>query len=103
MTAFAAAVDVLFSDPNISAAATFIRSGDAARDIRVVVSRPDVVQDYSTARVQTDTVSLEIRVSDVAQPRRGDQIIVGGETRVVQGVPVRDRERLVWTVDTAPA
>lgn len=103
MTAFAAAMDVLFSDPNISAAATYLPAGDVSREIRVVVSRPDVVQDFSSARVHTDTVVVEIRVSDVSQPRRGDRLVIGGETRAIQGVPARDRDRLVWTVDTVPA
>jgi hypothetical protein len=103
MTAFAAAVDLLFLDPNISAAATYIPVRDPVREIRVVISRPDIVQDFSTARVHTETVVVEIRVSEVAAPVRGDRLVIGGEERVVQGTPRRDRDRLVWTVDTVPA
>jgi hypothetical protein len=42
-------------------------------------------------------------VSEVAPPRPGDRLVLDGEAFVVQGEPVRDRERLVWTIDTRPA
>jgi hypothetical protein len=42
-------------------------------------------------------------VSEVAEPAAGDTLTVGGETFVVQGEPVRDREQLVWTLDVRPA
>lgn len=100
MTAFAAAMNVLFFDPNISAAATYIRAGEVSREVRVVLSRPDVIQDFSSARVQTDTVTVDVRTSDIAEPRRGDVLVINGERRVVQGVPIRDRDRLVWALDT---
>lgn len=103
MTAFAAAMDVLFTDPNLSAAATYIPAGDAARDVRVIVSRPDVENGFADVRVQSDTMVLKVRVSEVAQPRKGDVFILDGETRLVQGAPVRNRKRLVWRIDTRPA
>jgi hypothetical protein len=41
-----------------------------------------------------------VRASEIANPRLGDQLTVGGETFVVQGQPERrDPDRLVWTVD----
>ena len=40
---------------------------------------------------------------EVANPRPGDRIVVDGEAFVVQGEPVRDRERLVWTLEVRPA
>lgn len=103
MTAFAAAVDVLFSDQNMSVAAIYIRPGDIPRDVRVVLIQPDVAQDFGAARVSTDSMVIEARVSEVERPSRGDRFVIGDEHRVVQGVPRRDRERLVWTIDTGPA
>jgi hypothetical protein len=45
-----------------------------------------------------------VRASEVANPRPGDQLTVGGETFVVQGEPDRrDPDRLVWTLDARPA
>jgi len=38
-----------------------------------------------------------------AEPRPGDRLVLDVEAFVLQGEPVRDRERLVWTVNTRPA
>ena len=46
---------------------------------------------------------FDLRVAEVANPRPGDRIVVDGEAFVVQGEPVRDRERLVWTLEVRPA
>ena len=35
-------------------------------------------------------------------PRPGDQLVIDGTAYIVRGEPVRDRERLVWTLDTRP-
>jgi hypothetical protein len=36
----------------------------------------------------------------VPDPRPGDCLVLDGVTLVIQGQPARDRERLVWTLDT---
>jgi hypothetical protein len=43
--------------------------------------------------------ALDVRVAEVASPRPGDRIVLDSETFVIQGEPVRDRERLVWTLE----
>ena len=46
------------------------------------------------------TATLELRASEVSDPRPGDQLTLGGETFVVKGEPERrDPDRLVWTLD----
>ena len=50
----------------------------------------------------SETTRLDVRVAEVADPRPGDRIVVDGDAFVVQGEPVRDRERLVWTLDARP-
>ena len=42
-------------------------------------------------------------MSEVPNPRPGDRLMLGDETFVIQGEPVRDSERLIWTLDTRPA
>jgi hypothetical protein len=39
----------------------------------------------------------------VPVPRPGDRIEIDGDAFLIQGEPVRDRERLVWTVNLRPA
>ena len=32
-----------------------------------------------------------------------DVIVIGADSHVIQGEPLRDRERLIWTLDLRPA
>ena len=103
MSAFAAAVGALFGDPNIGRDAVYIADGGAHVLVRVVARRADAISDFGEARIWSDTTRLDLRVAEVANPRPGDRIEIAGDAFLVQGEPVRDRERLVWTIDLRPA
>ena len=103
MSAFAAAVGVLFADGNIGRDAVYIADGGAPVLVRLVARRADVVTDFGDARLWTETTRIDLRVAGVPNPRPGDRIEINGEAFLIQGEPVRDRERLVWTVDLRPA
>jgi len=104
MSAVAAAIDVLFGDPNLAREAVYRvqGTGDLVA-IRVIARRPDQVIDFGDTRVHTETSLFDVRVSEVPSPRPGDTLEVDGETFVVQGEPVRDSERLIWSLDTRPS
>ena len=70
--------------------------------MRVVTKRPDEVLDFGESRVVTATTVAEVRVSEVPEPREGDTLEIGDAVFVVQGVPRRDAERLVWSLDLRP-
>ena len=53
--------------------------------------------------VQIGTPPPPPRYEVVPAPRPGDRIEIDGDAFLIQGEPVRDRERLVWTVDLRPA
>lgn len=103
MSAFAAALDVLFTDANIGRAAIYIAEGGTPHLVRVVPRRADEVTSFGDARLWSETTRLDLRVTEVQNPRPGDRIEFEGEAFLIQGEPVRDRERLVWTVDLRPA
>jgi hypothetical protein len=103
MTAFTAAMDVLFTDPHLARDVVYTAEGGAPVLIRAILRRPDDVTDFGDARLWSETTRLDLRVAEVANPRPGDRIEIGGEAFLIQGEPVRDRERLVWTVDLRPA
>jgi hypothetical protein len=103
MSAFASVVDTLFADPNLAREAIYepVTGGD--HPVRVVARRADAVTEFGVARLWSETTRFDVRVGEVAAPRPGDQLVLpGGEAFVVQGEPVRDRERLVWTLDARP-
>jgi hypothetical protein len=50
-----------------------------------------------------ETAAFEVRASEVASPRPGDQLTLGGGPFIVQGEPERrDPGRLVWRLDVRP-
>ena len=103
MSAFATAVDLLFTDQNIGRDAIYIANGGAPMLVRVVSRQADAITDFGDARLWSETTRIDLRVAEVPSPRTGDRIKIDGDTFLIQGEPVRDRERLVWTVDLRPA
>ena len=103
MSAFAAAIGALFADPNIGRDAVYIADGGAPVLVRIIARRADAVTDFGDARLWSETTRIDLRVVEVPVPRPGDRIEIEGEAFLIHGEPVRDRERLVWTVDLRPA
>jgi hypothetical protein len=102
MTAFATAMQVLFADQNIGRDVIYIAEGGAPTLVRAILRRPDDVTGFGEARLWSETTRLDLRVAEVPDPRPGDRIEIDGEAFLIQGEPIRDRERLVWTVDLRP-
>ena len=104
MNAFAAAMDRIFAHADMAVAAVWISgSTSEERPIRVIRRAPDRITDFGAARILSDTTTVDVRVSELADPRPGDLIILGAESFIIQGEPVRDRERLIWTAELVPA
>ena len=103
MTAFAAIVDALFADPNIGRKAVYTSEGGAPVLVRIVSRQADAITEFGDARLWSETTRVDLRVADVPNPRPGDRIEMDGDAFLIQGEPVRDRERLVWTVDLRAA
>ena len=97
---FSRAVDACFE--HLGVAAVYTPDGGAAVDIRVIARRPDQVLDFGDTRIHAETAVFDVRVSEVVAPRPGDRLTVEGTDYIVQGEPVRDPERLVWTLDVRP-
>ena len=110
MTAFSAVVDALFNDPNIGREAVYTSAGGTPVLVRIVSRQAGAITDFGDARLWSETTRIDLRVAEVPAPRSGDRIEIpgsspgqAGEAFLIQGEPVRDRERLVWTVDLRPA
>jgi hypothetical protein len=103
MSIFSAAIDNLFADPAIARDATYTADGGTLVIVRVVMRRADEITDFGDARLWSETTRVDLRVTEVQSPRPGDRVEIDGEAFLIQGEPVRDRERLVWTLDLRPA
>ncbi len=102
-SAFAASIDLLFADLNIGRNAVFTPAGGAPMPVRIVPRRADEMTGFGEARLWSETTRVDLRVAEVPAPRPGDTLTLGHEVFTIQGEPVRDRERLVWTLDLRPA
>ena len=104
MNAFATAVDRIFADRNMAVDATWFAGGTGPGvAIRIIRKSPDEITPFGAGRILSETTVLEARVSDVPSPASGDLIQIGSDDFVVQGEPKRDRERLIWTLNTRTA
>jgi hypothetical protein len=103
MSVFVSAIDDLFSDPNLALDAVYRADGGSDVPVRVMLRRPDRIGDFGETRLAAATTLVDIRVAEVAVPMEGDTVVIGGETFIVQGQPLRDVERLVWTLEVRPA
>jgi hypothetical protein len=103
MSVFAAALDALFADAHLARDVVYTAEGGAPVLVRVVSRQADAITDFGDARLWSETTRLDLRVAEVSNPRPGDRLEIDGEAYHIQGEPIRDRERLVWTVDLRPA
>ena len=103
MSVFNAAIDNVFCDPNIARDAVYVADGGTPVLIRAVMRRADDITAFGDARLWSETTRIDLRVAEVPNPRPGERIEISSEAFLIQGEPVRDRERLVWTLDLRPA
>ena len=100
MSAFAAATNVLFADPNISASASYRAGGVGGVPVRVIVQRPDVMSDFNAGQFISNVSLIDVRVADAPALAVGDRFLVNHATGPVlyevTSDPVRDALRLVW-------
>jgi hypothetical protein len=81
--------------------AVYTPAGGEPVPVRLIAKRQDTIVGFGETRIHTETATFELRASEVASPRPGDQLTVGAETFVVQGEPERrDPDQLVWNLDT---
>ena len=104
MNVFAAAMDRIYANPSMAVAAVWISATTSEeRPIRVIRRAPDRITDFGAGRFVSDTMTVDVRLSDLPDPRPNDLIVIGTSSFTIQGEPVRDRERLIWTLDLRPS
>jgi len=102
MTAFAAAIDDLFADPNIARDAIWRAGGAGAGiSVKVVTRRPDQVIGFGDSRAVLPTMLIDVRRSEVSDPATGDTVEIESEMFDVIATPTIDSLRLVWTCEAA--
>ena len=102
MSAFAPMVDACFQSMGIDAIYQ-PNSGAPSFPVRVIVRQLDSTTHIGVSRIIASTAALDVRTKDVPKPQVGDRIVIDGATSYsVASEPLRDSERLVWTLSTSP-
>ena len=99
--AVATAVDDCFR--HLGRDAVYTADGAEPVTVRVIARRPDEIVGLGETRIHAGTALFDVRVSEIADPRPGDRLTVDDLDYLVQGEPVGDAERLVWTLEACPA
>ena len=100
MNAFATAMNVIFTDPNMAVDAIWFAGGTGPGvTVRVIRKSPDEITPFGAGRILSETTMLDARVADMPTPAAGDLIRLGLEDFLIQGEPNLDRERLIWTLN----
>ena len=100
MSIFAAMIDDLFGDPHLARDAIWRAGGSGSGvAVRIIRRQPDRIGSFGEARLWAATTMIEVRTAEVPLLAEGDSFETAGETFAVQGEPLRDGERLVWTAE----
>ena len=98
------ALATLFGNPVMARDATWYPGGAGpGAHLRVILRAPDAITEFGAARVWSETVVADIRVTEAPTLAPDDRIDLDGASYNLQGEPVRDRERLIWTAELVPA
>ena len=104
MSVFAAAVDELFADPNIGRDAVWRVAGSGAGvNVRVVFRAPDTTASFGGGRFVAQSRFIDVRILEVSVLAPGDTFEIGSATYVVQGEPLADDDKLIWSAEVRAA
>ena len=105
VAALPGALAAIFSNPVMARDATLYSgyTGGTGVPVRVIARLPDEVASFGGARVFSETLVVDMLVSAAPGLAEGDQLELDGTFYVVQGEPVRDAERQIWTAELVPA
>nr|WP_189682634.1 hypothetical protein [Seohaeicola zhoushanensis] len=93
----------IFRDANMASDALYHPGGSGSVAIRIIPARPDETVEFGGRnRIVSETFAFDVPTSAVAAPVAGDEVTYLGNRYVVQGMPVRDEQRLVWRIETRP-
>ncbi len=69
---------------------------------RLIAKQADVVESFGDTRLALATHRFDVMVREVPSPREGERFTLAGHTYQVVGVPLADRDGLIWTLTGAP-
>ena len=99
MSAFDNALAALHKDPNLSRSALYRAGGAGAGvSVRLIWGEPKKEEDFAQTGVVQKDIKADVRLADVADPKAGDTIEIGGNLYTVATAPTKDTEGLTATL-----
>jgi hypothetical protein len=98
VTAFDIMIDAEFSDPNLSVAATYRPLAGGSLSIRAVRRGPVSEINMLQTRANVPAYAIDVRFSEVSQPRNGDQLDIDDDSFIVKSYEA-DSEKLIWKLN----
>lgn len=95
MSAFSAAVDVIFNDPNMAADAVLWPD----TPVRVIRREPDDVMNFGGGQFIAPGIVFDVRISEAPDLKKDDMLTVGSDVFLLVADPRADADRLVWSVE----
>lgn len=101
MGALDTALDTIFCS-ELGLDASYTPQNGSPTPIRVIMVAPEVLTDLGkSSKLQQQAVVFEIRASDVAAPRSGDNLTVANVQYRVMNSMRKDPRQAVWSVEAA--
>lgn len=102
MSAFAGAVRTMFRDRNMTVPAVWHPPGADPVELRAMRKSPDVGINYGEGTYASGSTIVDVMVEAAPSIAIGHRLTIGSDEFVVQAEPMRDRERLTWTLNLRP-
>ncbi len=96
-----AALDAIFSDPNIGEEAVWRPGGIGATPVRVVRKQPSGIAEFGSSRAIMPAILIEVRRSEAPDIAEGDLIQIGLQTFRLIAPPLSGPLGLVMTCEAA--
>lgn len=100
MQAFRDAIRIIFADENMTVPAVWKPKGESRTvNLRAFRRSPDVLSQFGESALVSDQTVMDVMVEDAPTIGKGDLLIAENEWFLVQSEPIRERQRLVWTLN----
>lgn len=97
---FSKSINSLFKHSSV--AGFYQKVGAEKVPVRVIVRQPDPLYELGDRQIVVDQYRIDVRVSELASPKRGGILFVNQHRYSIEEEPKMDQHQLVWILDCLP-
>lgn len=100
MSVFEEMIGTIFDHPEMGLDATYeVAASGVESEIRVMRRQADEITGLGGSRIRSRVCVLDVLSSDIAEPKSGDSVTIGGAVYTVKTARYADGDRLIWIVE----